>query len=113
MSTEVENFFTCGGDGAMRHLTQGAHNILLSSGPPDALWKRQREITAPINKDRFGENSLVATMFRASYKICDTLSEEMKEKHGAPLDLFKYLFHFMVGFHPCTLNHNFFKKLYR
>jgi hypothetical protein len=94
----------------MRHLTQGGHNILLSSGPPDTLWKRQRELTAPINKDRFGENSLVAVLFRASYKICDTLSEEMKVKHGAPLDLFRYLFHFMVVSTP-AYKPNFFIRL--
>jgi hypothetical protein len=98
MSTEVESFHTCGGEGPMRHLTNGPHNILLSSGPPDPLWKRQRELTAPLNRDRFGEDSLVAIMFRASYKICTRLSGEMKVKHGTPLDLFHYLFHFMVSF---------------
>lgn len=96
LSLEVENFRTTGYEGPMTKLTQGGHNILLSSGPPDALWKNQRDLTTPLNKDRFGEDSLIATMFRASYKICNELSQEMQEIHGKKTDLFHYLFHFMV-----------------
>jgi hypothetical protein len=96
LSLDVENFRTAGDQGAMTMLTNGGHNILLSPGPPDPLWKAQREVTSPLNKDRFGEESLVANLFKSSLKICTTLSEEMKEKHGKPLDFFHYMFHFMI-----------------
>ena len=96
MSLDVENFRTAGNEGAMVMLTNGGHNILLSQGPPDPLWKNQRELTSPLNKDRFGDESLVASLFRSSLKICTSLSEEMSMKQGKPLDLFHYLFHFMI-----------------
>ena len=93
---DVENFQTAGNQGPMTLLTNGGHNILLSPGPPDALWKQQRELTIPINKDRFGQDSLVGNLFESSLKICTSLSEEMKDQHGKPLDLFRYMFHFMI-----------------
>eukprot|EP01121_Diplochlamys_sp_Union-15-3_P022158 TRINITY_DN9351_c0_g1_i1.p1 TRINITY_DN9351_c0_g1~~TRINITY_DN9351_c0_g1_i1.p1 ORF type:complete len:519 (-),score=60.35 TRINITY_DN9351_c0_g1_i1:13-1518(-) len=96
LSLDVGNFYTSGHVGPMVMLTDTGDNILLRPGPPDEMWKNQRELTAPLNLDRFGEDSLVANLFRASWKICNRLAEEMSDQRGKPLDLFKYLFHFMI-----------------
>ena len=72
-------------------------NPTLLLGPPNPHWIKYREVTSQIDKDRFGEDSMVGQMFQQTWKTTQELSvTHFGPKEGQPLDLFKELYHVMV-----------------
>eukprot|EP00026_Physarum_polycephalum_P000472 Phypoly_transcript_00473.p1 GENE.Phypoly_transcript_00473~~Phypoly_transcript_00473.p1 ORF type:complete len:1072 (+),score=177.20 Phypoly_transcript_00473:1435-4650(+) len=105
LALEPDNFQTNGYKGVLTKLAwDSGNNILLLPGPPHPNWHRFREITAPINKDRFGETSLVNQMIDTAYKTTqETVVNYLTDKQGQSLDLFKELFHVMLPAHNRAL----------
>jgi NADPH-ferrihemoprotein reductase len=105
LSLEPDNFPTGGDSGPMVKIAaDSGKNILLVSGPPNPHWIKYREVTSFINKDRFGENSLVGQMFQQTWKTTQELSvSHFGPKLGVPIDLFKELYHVMIPAHNRAL----------
>eukprot|EP00026_Physarum_polycephalum_P009313 Phypoly_transcript_09432.p1 GENE.Phypoly_transcript_09432~~Phypoly_transcript_09432.p1 ORF type:complete len:432 (+),score=79.98 Phypoly_transcript_09432:33-1298(+) len=101
LSVEADNFQTSGDQGAMfRCSAFSGKNVLLTHGPPHSDWLKYRELSTILNKDRFGEDSLVGQMVMQTWKSLQELAQNhFGSKLGKPIDLYKELFEVIIPAH--------------
>lgn len=104
LALEPDNFPSNGYQGVMVKITANSgKNILLNEGPPSPHWAQYREITSPINKDRFGESSLLSKLFDQTWKTTQELTHRFDAMRDRDLDLFFELYPYMIPAHNRAL----------